>query len=120
MITPDDVAVEMGKASLTPTEQSQIGQWIGDAVGIIDARYPAGVDMLLKDRAVRTSVARYASQPKDGVTAHEVGVDDARTVRRYSSGSRLSLDDILAAWWPQFDGQQPQGQAFSISPSYTP
>lgn len=118
MTSAHEVGVEMGKPCLTPTEAAQIQQWIIDAEAIIAGRYPQGVDPTLKDRAVRTSVARYAAQPKDGATAHEVGVDDARTVRRYSAGSRLSLDDILAAWWPQFDGQKQPGQAFTIAPSY--
>lgn len=121
MINAVQVAVELGR-DLKAAEQAQITQWITDSYAIIHARYPqGGFDPAVADRAVRTTVARYVLLPKSGETAHEVGIDDARTVRRYSATSAaVTLDGLLAAWWPLLDAEPAPGQAFSITPAWSP
>lgn len=116
-VSPGDVGVELGR-TLSATETLQVQQWIDDAYAVITTRYPGGFDPAAAGRAVRAVVARYLSMPRDGATLHEVGVDDARTIRRYGSGSSITLDSLLAEWWPVLDPAQAGGSAFSISPGY--
>lgn len=117
MIGPYEVGIELGR-TLTSVESAQVQQWIDDAYAIIAARYPGGTDPVVTDRAVRTVVARYSMMPKDGAQAHEVGVDDARTVRRYGSGSTVTLASLLGPWWAELDPGTHTGQAFTITPGY--
>lgn len=102
MITPDDIAVELGRPAPDTVQAEQWKRWIDEALYLIRKRLG---DVSLLDQAdvdyvVLHAVAEHVRQP-DNATQVDVAVDDARVSRRYASGQgRVTITD---AWWALLD-----------------
>lgn len=114
----DKVAVELGRSpsSLTVDELASVEQWASQARTLISTRFPTAVlDPEAVELVVLWAVVARMSAPKPGVSAIEVGVDDARLVERF--GPTASGVWIRPEWWllltPSSDGG-----AFSVRPSF--
>lgn len=121
-VAPDDIAVTLGRPSPAPGTPAFAAwsQWIADAelairIGLTQRGVNGGLDGLDPEvlaYVIRQAVALKVQQPADGAIQVDVGVDDARSSRRY--GDRPSVA-ILPEWWamllPGGDGQQ---EAYSI------
>ena len=121
----DDVATQMGTsvAALTEVQQARLALAITDTEYLIAKRFPGvNIDRDRADRVIRWAVAEWAAQPSSRVVAKEVGVDDARTMTRWSDGESQTLEDVLAQWWDHLDPAATTGHrgAFSVSPAYAP
>lgn len=103
-VTPNDVAVELGRP--TPAEGSvefaQWTRWIARARLLIEARLGdlTVLDQDVLDEVVLLAVAAHAKNP-DSATQVDVRIDDAATSRRYTSSS--GAIEILDAWWALLD-----------------
>ena len=118
-VSAEQVRIELGLASLTDERTAQINAWIEQVQTLISGRAPLeSLDATRLDFVLLAIVTAYAQQPSPGVVAKEVGVDDARTVNRYSPG-RKSLLDLLDDWWAYLLDipSRPRG-AFTIRPAY--
>lgn len=117
-VTPDDIAVELGRTAPSPTEvaYSQWQQWIADALMLISARL-GDVSELDQDRldyVVRQAVAMHVRRPDDA-TQVAVSVDDGQVSKTYrSSRGRV---EILDEWWALLAPADTTSTAFSIRPS---
>lgn len=109
-VTPDDIAVELGRP--TPVDASTAAQWqswIDRAVRQIDRRATyLGVDVLTLDAqtvddVVLLAVSQHARNP-EGVDTYDVSVDDGRESRRYRhSKGELMITDLWWGWlFPSF------------------
>lgn len=117
-VTADDVRIAAGKTSLTEVETAQVNAWIADVQMLIEARF-GDLSRLNQDRlnyVVKEVVAARLKQPNAGVTADEIAVDDARSVRRYerSSGSF----EITDAMWALLEPVRRARGAFMIPLHY--
>ena len=118
-VTPDDIAVELGRTAPFTTEPAyaQWQQWIADALMLISARL-GDVTLLDQDRldyVVRQAVAAHVRRPDDA-TQVAVSVDDGNVSRTYKS-SRGRVE-ILDEWWQLLSpADSAGGKAFSITPS---
>ena len=117
-VTPDDIAVELGRA--TPDSMSvefaQWEQWIADALMLISARL-GDVSELDQDRldyVVRQAVSAHVRRPDDA-TQVAVSVDDGSVSRTFrSSRGRV---EIIDEWWALLSPTDTTTSAFSITPS---
>lgn len=121
----DDVATQMGTsvAALTEVQQARLALAITDAEYMITKHFPGvNIDRDRADRVIRWAVAEWAALPSSGVVAKEVGVDDARTMTRWSDGVSRTMEDVLAQWWDHLDpaATTTHRGAFSVSPAYAP
>jgi hypothetical protein len=98
MVTPDDIAVALGRASTSDTELDQWSMWIADARMLIEARLGdlAELDQAKLDYVVREAVVAHVRHPDDA-TQVSVSIDDGTTARTYRSGrGRVTIIDD---WW---------------------
>jgi len=109
-----DIAVALGRE--VPDDDSiearQWQMWIDDALLLIEARLGdlAGLNPLNLDYVVREAVAAQVRRPDDA-TSVEVGVDDGRVTKRYSSSrGRVFIRD---EWWKLLDPAS-RGSAFVV------
>ncbi|MFT3871070.1 MAG: hypothetical protein QM714_00255 [Nocardioides sp.] len=117
MVTPDDIAVELGRPLLDPGTLAieQWEQWIADARMLIEARLGdlAALNQDRLDYVVRQAVAAHIRHPDDA-TQVAVSVDDGSVSRSYRSGrGRIT---ILDEWWDLLSPKSNSG-AFSIVPA---
>jgi hypothetical protein len=116
-VTPDDIAVELGRTAPAPDEIefTQWERWIADALMLISARL-GDVSELDQDRldyVVRLAVAAHVRRPDDA-TQVAVSVDDGSVSRTYrSSRGRV---EIIDDWWALLSPTDTGGSAFSITP----
>lgn len=117
-VTPDDIAVELGRTALPSdaVEYVQWEQWIADALFLIAKRLGdvTELDPATVDYVVRQAVAAHVRRPDDA-TQVTVAVDDASSSRTYrSSRGRV---EIIDDWWSLLSPTDRTGKAFSIRPS---
>lgn len=122
-VTPDDIAVELGRTALDSTtpEYRQWERWIADALMLISARLGdlTALDQTRLDYVVRQAVATHVRRPDDA-TQVAVAVDDGSVSRTYrSSRGRV---EIIDEWWNLLAPVDTTGKAFSITPhaAYSP
>lgn len=102
MVTPADIAIELGRPSPSTDQAEQWQRWIDETRYLIGKRLG---DITLLDEAdvnyvVLHAVAEHAQQP-DNATQVDVAVDDASVSRRYTSGNgRVTIRD---EWWHLLD-----------------
>lgn len=120
MVTPANIAVELGRPTPEPDSltHQQWTRWIADAYWIISRRLGPYDALALEvqevvDYVVRLAVARHARRPEDA-TQVTVSVDDASTSRMYQSGTGRVT--ILDEWWEWLDPAS-SGGAFTIYPA---
>lgn len=109
-----DIAIALGQEE--PAEDSvearQWEMWIEDALLLIEARLgdPAELNQRNLDYVVREAVVAQVRRPDDA-TSVEVGVDDGRVTKRYSSSrGRVFIRD---EWWNLLDPAD-KGGAFTV------
>lgn len=118
-VTPENIAVELGRATPAPssTEFAQWEQWIADALYLIRKRPGlvfADLDPEDVDYVVRQAVAAHVRRPDDA-TQVSVSVDDGSVAKTYrSSRGRV---EILDEWWALLTPAETRTRAFSIRPS---
>lgn len=105
MVTPEDVAVELGRP--TPLDLATMMQWqtwIDRTARLIDRHAvrvgvdPESLDAQVVDDVVLLAVVEHARNP-DGVESYDVSVDDAREMRRFRQGSgQIVLTDLWLSW----------------------
>lgn len=114
-VTPEDIAVALGRTTPDETTWAQWDMWITDARMLISARLGdlEELDQGRLDYVVREAVAAHIRHPDD-VTRVEVSVDDARSSREYRTGrGRVT---ILDEWWDLLSPSNSTAGAFSILP----
>lgn len=116
-VTPDDIAVELGRTAPDPSdpEYAQWELWISDARFLIAARLGdiTELDQPTVDYVVRQAVAAHVRRPDDA-TQVAVSVDDGSTSRTYRSGKGRVT--ILDEWWTLLTPASGSARAFSIRP----
>lgn len=118
-VTPNDVAVALGRPSPVGPAVGQWQFWIDSARLLIKARLGdlTLLDQAVLDYVVTEAVAAQVRKPDDA-TQVDVAVDDARVSRRYSSGTgRVS---ILDEWWDLLSPEVDSSGAFTVNPAYVP
>lgn len=116
-VSRDDVAVNLGRP-LTSAEAAQADLWIATTYKLIAARFHGigGLDQDLTDYVVTEAVSLRLRNP-GGVSEMETSVDDARTVRRYSTEASAGRIVILPEWWDMLTPSgDVTGAAFTIVP----
>lgn len=86
----DDVETELGRP-LSEGEGDQVELWQGDMLAEVAERFDPLPDECRMARVFRLAIVARLRSPEPGLVASEVGVDDARVVRRYSSSSAVTL-----------------------------
>lgn len=114
-VSPQTLAVYMGRDSLTSLDTAQLQAWIDEAFYLIGRRIPdtSSVDSEALDYVVRQAVLTLAEQPAPGVLQESVQVDDGAVTTRYAKAPRRIT--ILPEWWAMLgvaDGKA--NGAFSI------
>lgn len=100
-VTPADIAVELGVAAPTPTQEAQWQAWIDRALYLIGKRLTiADLDSEDVDYVVLQAVIAHARNPESS-TQVDVAIDDGRISKRYSNGPGGIL--ILPEWWVLLD-----------------
>jgi hypothetical protein len=117
-VTPDDIAVELGRAtpSADDIQYAQWERWISDALMLISARLGdlAELDQDRLDYVVRLAVSAHVRRPDDA-TQVAVTVDDGTMSKTYrTSRGRV---EIIDDWWALLAPTDTTGKAFSIRPS---
>lgn len=117
-VTPDNIAVELGRTAPDPasTEYAQWELWIADALFLIGRRLGdvTLLDQPTLDYVVRQAVAAHVRKPDDA-TQVAVTVDDGSVSRTYrSSRGRV---EIIDDWWNLLAPTDTTSKAFSITPS---
>lgn len=116
-VTPENIAVELGRAAPDPTSATfaQWEQWIADALYLIGKRLTiVDLDPADVDYVVRQAVAAHVRRPDDA-TQVAVSVDDGNVSKTYrSSRGRV---EILDEWWAILSPPTASGRAFSVCPS---
>ena len=116
-VTPNDVAVELGRPAPMGDQAVQWASWISQALFLIGRRLGnvALLDQEAVDYVVLQAVAAHVRKPED-VTQVDVKIDDGSVTKRYASGSGRVA--ILDEWWDLMtpDGVGSPG-AFTISPA---
>jgi len=118
-VTPNDVAVEVGRPTpLSAADEARIQSWIDQALYLIGKRYTvASLDTADVDYVVLMAVAAHARNPENS-TQVDVSVDDASVSKRYSTSvGRVSIWDDL---WDLLDPAVSNDGAFTISPFGAP
>lgn len=117
-VTPNDIAVELGRTAPGPTspEFTQWELWIADARMLIAARLGDldDLDQTRLDYVVRQAVAAHVRRPDDA-TQVAVSVDDGSTSRTYRSSKGRVV--ILDEWWTLLAPADQSARAFSIRPT---
>ncbi len=114
-VTPQEIAVALGRAIPGDPEYSQWELWISDARMLIEARLGdlALLDQAKLDYVVREAVVAQVRRPDDATTV-AVHVDDASASRTYrSSAGRVTIRD---EWWDLLSPSDSKAGAFSIRP----
>lgn len=117
-VTPEDVAVELGRTAPGPatTEYTQWERWIADTLMLIGARLGdvTLLDQVRLDYVIRQAVTAHVRRPDDA-TQVAIQVDDGNVSRTYrSSRGRV---EIIDEWWRLLAPTDTTGKAFSITPS---
>lgn len=97
-VSPDEIALALGRATTSDTEAAQWSMWIDDALMLIEARLGELDDLnqAKLDYVVREAVVAHVRNP-DNATTVSVSVDDASSARTYrTSRGRVH---ILDEWW---------------------
>lgn len=121
MITPDDVAVELGRPlPLDSATTDRWSRWIDRARRQIgrEFRDEGGIDSLdpdTVDDVVLLAVSRHAGNP-DGVESEDLAVDDARRSRRYSHAEGAIT--ITDEWWSWLRPSRKRPGAFTIKAAF--
>lgn len=119
-VTPEDIAVELGRTvpGSGVAEYAQWELWIADALFQI-AKRPglvfADLDPEIVDYVVRKAVVRHVRRPDEAQTV-TTAVDDANVSRTYRSASSGDVD-IRDEWWAMLTPADTTTRAFSITPS---
>lgn len=119
MVTPDDIAVELGRP--TPDQASveyrQWTDWISQALFLIKNRLgdPTLLDPEAVDYVVRQAVATHARHP-DGASQVSVSVDDTNVLRSY--GQPAGRIVILPEWWALLTDDSSDGYTFGSVQMY--
>lgn len=97
-VTPDIIAVALGRATFTTVESDQWTMWVDDALLLIGARLG---DVTLLDQAkldyvVREAVLAHIRHPDDATQVSET-TGPFNTARTYRSGK--GRVQILDEWW---------------------
>lgn len=98
MVTPEDIAVALGRPTFTDTEDDQWSMWIADARMLIEARL-GDLDLLDQaklDYVTREAVVAHVKHPDDA-TQVSVTIDDGSTSKSYRSAKGRVT--ILDEWW---------------------
>lgn len=115
MVTPDDIAVALGRAAPVAfsSEFNQWLLWIEDARRLIRNRLGdlEALDQENLDYVVREAVVAQVRRPDDS-TSVDIAIDDGRVSKRYSSGSGRVW--IRPEWWTLLDPDSATGKAFEI------
>lgn len=122
-ITPDDIAVELGRPTpITDPTRTQWQSWIDRTYRAIDRRAerlgiePTTLDEQTLADVVTLAVVAHARRPDD-MTQVTVSVDDGSTSKQYrSSQGRIT---ILDEWWADL-GLGSEADVFSIQMTGTP
>lgn len=118
-VTPNDIAVELGRPTPTSEQSAQWASWIAQARFLIGARLGSvdGLDAETVDYVVLQAVAAHVRNPENA-TQVDVSVDDASVSRRYQSGAGRVT--ILDEWWDLLAPAGGSSGAFTISPFGVP
>lgn len=122
-VTPEIIAVALGRTAPTDVERAQWDMWINDALMLIaahdfgeDVTTLADLDQARLDYVVREAVCAQVRRPDDS-TQVAVSVDDGSVSKTYRTASgRVTILDI---WWDLLTpagGNSGRG-AFSIFPA---
>ena len=118
-VTPDDIAVELGRPTpLSGADSARFQKWIDQALYLIGKRYSvASLDPADVDYVVLMAVAEHARHA-DSAKKITVSIDDGNVSKEYDTpSSRVSIwDDLWSVLEPQVIG----GGAFTISPFGAP
>jgi len=119
-VTPEDIAVELGRPTpLSAAVQAQWQSWINAALLLLrvgDGDHDgfgnlSGLDQDVVDYVVTQAVVGMARRPDDATTV-DIQIDDGRMSRSYSTGQgRVFIRD---EWWAMLAGAD--GESFSIGP----
>jgi hypothetical protein len=115
-VTPDTIAVALGRTTYSSVEEEQWQMFIDDAEMLIEARrveleIEDTLDEARVDYVVRESVVAHIRQP-DNATQVTVSVDDASTSRTYKSGKGRVV--VLEDLWPLLGLTSSSEGAFSV------
>ena len=114
-VTPNDVAVEIGRPTpLSDADSARVQSWIDQALYLIGKRYTvASLDPADVDYVVLMAVAEHARHA-DGAKKITVSIDDGNVSKEYDTASaRVSIWDDL---WDVLEPQTSGGGAFTIDP----
>lgn len=118
VVTPEEIAVALGRPTPTELDRAQWLVWIGDAEILIEDRMGdlAALDQKRLAYVIRNAVSAMVQRP-DSATQVDVAVDDGRVSKRYSSstGKVTILDD----WWDLLTTVS-DSAAFTIRPAFEP
>jgi hypothetical protein len=119
-VTPDTIAVALGRPSVSATEEAQWSMWIDDALMLIEARAAVlditdPLDPAKLDYVVREAVVAHVRRPDDSTQVTH-SVNDASVTRTFrSSRGRI---EILDEWWVLLGLTSAQTGIFSIDTAY--
>jgi hypothetical protein len=111
-VTPDLIAVALGRPTISESDEAQWSLWIADALMLIEARLgdPAELDQTKLDYVVREAVIAHIRRPDD-VTQVTQSVDGQSLSKTYRTGrGRVT---ILDEWWDLLSPPT-TGKAFEI------
>lgn len=120
-VTPETIAVALGRTTPEDVEYAQWDMWIEDALMLIEARLgdptladlDPPLDQVKLDYVVREAVKAQVLRPDDA-TQVAVSVDDGSVSKTYrSSSGRVTILDI---WWDLLAPTTSTTGAFSIRP----
>jgi hypothetical protein len=119
-ITPQDIAVALGRTGPTAEEDAQWQLWVDDAFMLIDFRKDAleitdELDEIRLDYVVREAVVAHVRRP-DNATQVTVAVNDASTSRTYRSGR--GRVEIIDEWWELLGLTSPSAGVYAIDTAY--
>jgi hypothetical protein len=119
-ITPQDIAVALGRTGPTAEEDAQWQLWVDDAYMLIDFRKDAleitdELDEIRLDYVVREAVVAHVRRP-DNATQVTVAVNDASTSRTYRSGR--GRVEIIDEWWELLGLTSPSAGVYAIDTAY--
>ena len=112
-VTPETIAVALGRTDPTSAESNQWQMWIDDALLLIEARLgdPAELDQAKLDYVVREAVVAHIRHPDDA-TQVSVSIDEASSSRTYRSGKGRVT--ILEEWFALLSTDTEDGGAFTL------
>lgn len=116
-ISPNDVAVALGRDTPSGNTEAQWSMWITDALMLVQTRATSleiadeDIDQAKLDYVIREAVAAQVRRPDDA-TQVTVSVDDGSTSKTYRSGS--GRVGILDEWWALLGMTPRTGRAFEV------